>query len=90
MTAPALLGLDDALAEFYVTFGQRYSRERHPSLPAAHPDGWVVVVAPNMDAARHYAHLRLGSHWSGIYDAEDHNPDLYPLGELARIGVGQP
>ena len=34
----------------YATFGQKYSYEPHPTLPFAHPDGWLTVTAPTASA----------------------------------------
>lgn len=77
------------MREFRVTFGQRWRREGHPTFPAAHPDGWLTIVAPDEDRAREVAFGWLGRHWSDLYRATD--PDamwhLYPLGELHRIEV---
>jgi hypothetical protein len=53
--------------KFYVTFGQRYAREEHPSFPEAHPDGWVEVIADTEYAARVLTKKRLGTAWSHMY-----------------------
>jgi hypothetical protein len=76
------------MSTFYVTFGQQYCREPHPTLPTAHPDGWVTVVAADELAARRLAVEWLGTAWSSIYDEE---PDraLFRLGELHRIEAGE-
>lgn len=39
---------------FYATFGVKYAREPHPTLPPEHcnPDGVMEVIAPDMDIAR--------------------------------------
>lgn len=74
-----------ATTEFYVTFGQRYRHEQHPELEAAHPDGWLVVEALDLDDARAMAFAALGSAWAFVYALEDFDPTLYPLGELARL-----
>jgi hypothetical protein len=75
------------MREFYVTFGQQYHHEPHPTFPKAHPDGWVTVVAADELAARRLAVEWLGTAWSSIYDEE---PDLalFRLGELHRIEAG--
>ncbi len=76
--------------EFFVTFGQQYAKEPHPSFPSAHPDGWVVVEAPDWDSARGIIVEELGIHWSGLYGKEYFMTDasrLYPKGELGRIPI---
>jgi hypothetical protein len=52
------------MSTFYVTFGQQYRHEAHPTFPKAHPDGWVTVVAADELAARSLAVERLGTAWS--------------------------
>lgn len=74
--------------EFFVTFGQRYARENHPSFPPAHPDGWAVVEAPDWDSARGIVVEELGSDWSGLYGKEDFMTDAaerYPRGKVGMI-----
>jgi hypothetical protein len=70
--------------KFYVTFGQQYLRELHPTCEVAHPDGYVEVVAWNELRARALTVHHLGTAWSFMYDDE---PDLatFPLGVIARI-----
>lgn len=73
---------------FYVTFGQQYPREPHPTFPAAHHDGWIEVQAEDETVARGYVVGRLGQQWSGIYnDGDDLGRHLYPLGALAAWEV---
>lgn len=77
------------LIEFRVTFGTRYATEVHPLFPAAHPDGWVAVLAETEDAARRLVHERIGSAWGFIY--RPLHPGYpasvgrhFPRGQLAR------
>lgn len=77
------------MAAFAVTFGQQYKREPHPYFGKAHPDGFVVIVAPDWDTARRMAFDNLGQAWSFMYPydtpEEQATVDGYqPLGELAR------
>lgn len=79
------------MSEFRVTFGQRYSREKHPTLPAATPDGWLTIIAPSYEAARVALIEAHGTRWSNLYPAEERNDDprYYPRGEIARIVVAE-
>jgi hypothetical protein len=69
---------------FYVTFGQKYRHEMHPTCEVAHPDGYVEVVAWNEMRARALVIHHLGAKWSHMYTDE---PDLatFPRGAIARI-----
>lgn len=74
--------------EFFVTFGQQYAQEQHPTIEQAHPDGWLVIEAYSYDEARAVAARELGTRWSNIYDKDDFMKDaerLYPKGEVGRI-----
>lgn len=74
------------MSEFRLTFGQQYRREPHPTFAAAHPDGWVTIVADTFEQARELVVREFGERWSGLYDPEDQDGlELYPLGELARL-----
>lgn len=80
--------------EYWVTFGQRYAREEHPTFPAAHPDGWLVFeVADHLDHRAAYAAIWqvLGERFSDASQGpfRAHEWDLYPRGELARIQVAE-
>jgi hypothetical protein len=58
------------VSEYFVTFGQKYARETHPLLPAAHPDNWVVIEAPGMGEARQAAYGALSDLWCDVYAAD--------------------
>jgi len=75
------------MPSYFVTFGQQYKREPHPTFGKAHPDGWLTVVAPDELTARDTVIGWLGTAWSFIYDEQ---PDLgwFPRGELHRIEAG--
>lgn len=70
---------------FYITFGQKYRSEQHPTFSPAHPDGWVTIDAIDEDKAREIAFRELGSRWSGIYTDSNFTPSYYPRGELIRF-----
>lgn len=89
-----------ALREYRITFGQKYAREAHPVFPAAHPDGWVTILASDYASARATAFASLGRFWGDLYDMElkgnrflgdvlGHATDwsLFPRGELGRIAA---
>lgn len=78
------------MAEFFITFGVQYSRVPHPTFPLAHPDGWVVIEAPDEEAAREHAYARLGQRWAFIYTADTFDTSWHPLGELARFAAEAP
>lgn len=76
--------------QFYVTFGQQYRRDPHPTYTEAHPDRWVRVDLTHAEldqpARIHATELvvhRIGRAWSMLYDQSDFTPAYYPLGEVA-------
>jgi hypothetical protein len=73
------------MPEFYVTFGQQYPREPHPTFPEAHRDGWATIVAESVAGAREIAVRELGRHWAFIYAEGEIDKSYYPAGELERF-----
>jgi hypothetical protein len=77
------------LAEYRVTFGQRYHHEAHPLFPAARPDGWVTILAYDDAGARAIAFSMFDQYWSFMYGPSDRPQkywdETFPVGELARI-----
>lgn len=76
------------MAEFRITFGQRYRSEQHPQPIGGvypHPDGWGTIVAENAEAARRIAFEAFFDRFCFVYPAEDFNPEYYRLGELFRL-----
>lgn len=76
--------------KWYLTFGVQYSREPHPTWPGAHPDGWVVILAPTEPAARELAIAHFKLHWSMLspdayFPVELNKQKYYPRGELAVL-----
>lgn len=70
---------------FYVTFGVKYRHHAHPQ--GMHPDGYVIIVAPDEDRARMMATIQFGTNWSFIYDhldveRERFHPQHYSQGVL--------
>lgn len=76
------------MTPYYVTFGQRYRRDTHPTFSPAHPDGWVTILAKDDLAARRVAVNWFGTAWCDLYEDEPEQA-LFPLGELHRIEGGQ-
>ena len=70
---------------FYITFGQKYRRETHPSGYDISPDGVVQVVAPNYETARDIAVKSFGDQWSFIYPESHAEMDYYPLGVIMEL-----
>lgn len=70
---------------FYITFGQKYRRENHPSGYDISPDGVVQVVAPNYETARNIAVKSFGQEWSFIYPERYTEMDYYPLGVIMEL-----
>ena len=78
---------------FYVTFGQRYRREAHPTDKRIHPDGVVAIKASTMEEAREQAFSVFGRNWSCIYTRADmaacmfgkDHPNLFIRGVVGEI-----
>ena len=76
------------LRDFILTFPLRFARpdQEHPTFPAAHPNGWVRISAPNYIEAKEYAFETFGHDWAFLYPdtelVDTHH--LYPLGELTH------
>ena len=76
------------LKEYRFTFGQKYAHEEHPTFPAAHPDGYVTVIATDESQAWNAVVDLIGAAWAFCYPAPFSRvvwEELYPLGELARV-----
>lgn len=70
---------------FYITFGQKYRREAHPSGYNVSPDGVVRVVAPNYEAARELAVKSFGDQWSFIHPERYTKMEYYPQGVVMEL-----
>lgn len=64
---------------FYVTFGQKYRHENHPT--GGHPDGWFRIIAEDAATAHDIAFQLIGEKWAMLYD-EKPSIALFPRGEL--------
>lgn len=91
------------LTEYRITFGGQYRTEPHPYFPAAHPDGWLTVLATDEYAARRAVITTIGPNWCGIYHPDDPwypgsdratalagDVDYFPLRELGRLDATDP
>jgi len=74
---------------YYVTFGQRYREEPHPTHSSAHPDSYAMISAPTMEVARAEAFNQFGSAWAFIYSEDDFTPREYPRGAMLKVKVGE-
>lgn len=75
---------------YYVTFGVQYRTEKHPQ--GMHPDGYVLIIAGDIEDAREAAHELFGEKWAFLYDYLDEKsgrfkPSLHPDGALAVFDV---
>lgn len=70
------------MSNYFVTFGQKYAYEPHPTLPGAHPDGLLKVVAEDGADARRLVFDTIGGFWAFMYDEEQIAGDMhfYPAG----------
>lgn len=79
------------MADFYVTFGQRYARTEHPVLGWVSPEEVLHLEAEDFHDAREKVVALIDIYWSDLYDATDWAAysHLYPRGarELALLCV---
>lgn len=68
--------------KFYLTFGQKYRYEPHPSGNSVSPDGYVLILAPNEGTARDLAFNIYGSAWAFIYSDDAFEKSYHPLGMI--------
>jgi hypothetical protein len=77
------------VATFYVTFGQRYRREPHPSGHLIHPDSYVKVEARGWREAEARVLEVFGQHYAFLYDEAGFKPELFPRGEAGVLSEGE-
>jgi len=79
--------MSTTLKEFLVTFGQQYSREPHPKVRYAHPNGWLSIMAYTYEQAREMAFQELGPAWCFIYErgVDQLSESLFPMGQLHQV-----
>lgn len=70
---------------FYLTFGQKYRSEPHPTLRNASPDGWYVIDAPDEETAHELALAVVGKYWAFLYAEGEFCRELYAKGKLGEI-----
>lgn len=74
---------------FRVTFGQQYSYQLHPTYEAAHPDGWLEIVADSESQARAATQVLLKQHYSMLYDEREWKKEWedkhFPAGCIERF-----
>ena len=76
------------MPNFYLTFGQRYNQEEHPTFINAHPDGYVRIEAPDKESARKRAFEIFSTHWAFLYAEEGiWDPSRYPRGEILHLST---
>jgi hypothetical protein len=68
--------------KYYITFGQKYRREIHPSGYPVHPDGWVEIEAHSETHAREIA---IDIDYACIYHEGTLNTQLFPMGCLFKL-----
>jgi hypothetical protein len=72
--------------KYFITFGQKYRREKHPA--GGHPDGWFEVEADDYEEACDKIWEAMGEKWSMMYHEEDFGPEsraYYPRGKLRDL-----
>lgn len=74
-----------SLQKFYLTFGNKYRNELHPSGIVINPDGYVVITSHTYDEAREIALANFGNNWSFLYAEEDFNKSYFPAGILLEV-----
>lgn len=71
--------------EFFLTFGQRYHLETHPSGLNVHPDGYFIIEAISYDEARDVVIARFGTGWSNLLGSDTFEASYYSKGCLGRF-----
>lgn len=67
---------------YFVAFGRKYAYEPHPTLPGAHPDGLLKVVAADEADARRLVFDTIGNFWAFLYEEKRlaSSMNYYPAG----------
>jgi len=71
--------------KFYLTFGNRYKYQPHPSGIAINPDGYVLIQAYTYDEARAKAFEIFGPAWAFLYTENNFQARFFPVGMLLEI-----
>lgn len=72
--------------KFFLTFGNKYRHELHPSGVKINPDGYVVIHAYNFNDACNLAFSKFGDAWCFIYEEGLFNASHFPAGIITEIG----
>lgn len=75
------------VADFVITFGQKYRHEPHPVLGRMHrlPDGFVLIDADNRAQALERAFRVIGQQFAFLYEQNELTPSYFPQGLLAVV-----
>lgn len=71
--------------DLFVTFGQKYAREKHPSGLPAHPDVWFKFTAPTFERCHALIYDVLGPAYATSYTEDQFENHWYPGGERMHI-----
>lgn len=71
--------------KYFLTFGQKYRREHHPSGYNINPDGWFEIYVYNYDLARQKAFEYFGQDWCWLYSEQEFERDDFPAGKIGAI-----
>jgi len=68
------------MPNYYITFGQKYRHEPHPTGLPIHPDACTKVIASDITAARNIAFDCYGPYWGFIYEESEFDAKDFPRG----------
>lgn len=71
--------------KFYLTFGNKYKHQPHPSGTVINPDGYVLIQAYTYDEARAKAFEVFGPEWAFLYTEDNFEAKFFPAGVLRKI-----
>jgi hypothetical protein len=75
---------------FCATFGVQYARTPHPTLPAAHPDGWLEVRGVTEEQALALVQALTGGLYAVLYREEEIAREFFPRGAIYVLEMTQP
>lgn len=70
------------MKQYYVTFGQKYRTDKHPTYRDAHPDGYYLIEAEDLETATLIAFATFNANWANIYSEEEFDSSFYSKGQL--------
>jgi len=73
--------------KFFLTFGNRYKYEYHPSGYKIYPDGWIEIFAYTYDLARQKAMDEFGKEWCWLYSEDEFDQKYFPAGKFWEFTV---